>query len=140
MVDFTKGMATQKGAKDTETGGNAALMGKLVMKLFDARTNAHVQHLQAPTYAIHMALGGFYDEIASTADSIAEAWQGAYQTLLPLPAPGPLTRDPLASLKMLREWIEENRAAACDDSEIQNLIDEAMDQIDSTMYKLRFLK
>jgi len=124
---------------DKETDGNAALMGKLVMKLFDARTNAHVQHLQARSYAVHMALGSFYDEIATIADSIAEAWQGTYQTILPFPNSTSLTRDPLASLKTLREWIDENRATACDDSEIQNLIDEAVALIDSTMYKLKFL-
>ena len=124
---------------DKENDGNAALMGKLVMRLFDARTNAHVQHLQARSYAVHVALGGFYDGIASIADSIAEAWQGLYQKLLPLSNPVPLTRDPLESLRTLRAWIEANREEACDDSEIQNLIDEAMALIDSTMYKLKFL-
>ncbi|MHB0965291.1 MAG: DUF5856 family protein [Bellilinea sp.] len=136
---MTKGMISSPKASDTENDGDATLMGQLVMKLFDARTSAHVQHLRAGSYAQHMALNSFYDEIAGLADSIAEAWQGAYQKKLTFPNPGPLTSDPLASLKTLRTWIEDNRGAACDDSEIQNVIDEVMQLIDSTMYKLRFL-
>lgn len=128
-------------AKDRENDGNSTLMGQLVMKLFDARTTGHVQHLRADTYAIHMALGAFYDEIATKADSIAEAWQGTYQKLLSFPDPAPLSRtDPINTIKTLREWVEANRAAACDDSEIQNIIDEAVELMDSTLYKLRFLK
>lgn len=119
---------------------NPELMAELVMKLFDARTSTHALHLTATSYEVHVALGAFYDEIATIADVLAEAWQGAYQELLKFPDPAPLETDPLASIKALREWIEENRAEACDDSEIQNIIDEAMQLIDSTMYKLRFLK
>ena len=134
------GMPMKPGMKkDVENDGNPALMGQLVMKLFDARTSAHVQHLQTRSYAQHMALGSFYDSIASTGDSIAEAWQGLYEQILPFLNPAPLTKDPLTSLKALRQWIESNREAMCDDSEIQNLIDEAMDNIDSTIYKLKFL-
>lgn len=137
QADYERAKA---GVKDTETDGNAPLMAQLIMKLFDARTLGHVQHLGARTYASHMALGAFYDEIAAIADSICEAWQGTYGMLLTMPNPAPLGKDsPLKSLKTLREWIEANRVAACDDSEIQNLIDEATALIDSTMYKLKFL-
>ena len=119
---------------------NPEVMAQLVMKLFDARTSAHVQHLATRSYSTHMALGGFYSEIGDKADSIAESYQGTTGALLSLPDPAPLEQDPLASLQQLQLWIDQNRNAACSDSEIQNLIDEALDLINSTMYKLRFLK
>jgi hypothetical protein len=138
---MAKGMIQAPGSKseDAENDGNNALMAQLVMKLFDARTNSHVQHLRATSYAQHMALNTFYDEIAGLADEIAEAWQGIYQQKLIFPNPGPLTPDPLGSLKTLRKWLDDNRQEACDDSEIQNIIDETTQLIDSTMYKLKFL-
>jgi hypothetical protein len=122
-----------------ETGGNNKLMSELVMKLMDAKTNTHVLHLGTRSYAVHMALNSFYNDIGESADSIAEAWQGSYEELLQFPDPAPLQKDAIAYLRSLRMWIDNNRDAACDDSEIQNLIDEAVDTIDGTLYKLRFL-
>jgi hypothetical protein len=122
-----------------ETDGNMKLMAELVMRLLNARTIAHTQHLGTRSYAIHMALNEFYNDIGENADEIAEKWQGAYQQLLVFPDPMPLEKDPLAFLKELRQWIESNRGEACDDSEIQNLIDEAMATIDGAMYKINFL-
>jgi hypothetical protein len=42
-------------------------------------------------------------------------------------------------LKGLRRYIDDNRLAMTDCSEIQNLIDEAVALIDTTLYKLEFL-
>jgi hypothetical protein len=39
----------------------------------------------------------------------------------------------------LSDYVMSSRANVADDSEIQNLIDEIQDLIDSTLYKLRFL-
>jgi hypothetical protein len=125
--------------EDREEDGNNVLMAELVMRLMNAVTIAHVQHLGTKSYAVHMALNEFYQGIGENADEIAEKWQGAYGELLVFPNPAPLEKDPLIFLRKLRFWIENNRGEACDDSEIQNLIDEAMALIDGTLYKLRFL-
>jgi hypothetical protein len=126
--------------EDREEDGNNVLMAELVMRLMNAVTISHAQHLGAKSYSVHMALNDFYNGIGENADEIAEKWQGAYGQLLEFPDPAPLEKEPLAFLQGLRQWIEQNRAEACDDSEIQNLIDEAMALIDGTLYKLRFLK
>ena len=39
------------------------LLGELILHCFHARTNAHVLHLTTKSYAVHVALNGFYDEI-----------------------------------------------------------------------------
>ena len=37
--------------------------GELVMRLFHARTTAHVLHLKSRSYAQHVALNEFYDGV-----------------------------------------------------------------------------
>lgn len=116
------------------------IMAQLVMKLMDARTTGHVLHLATRSFSVHMALNDFYNGIGESADKIAEAYQGTAGVLLDMPATEGRDKDPLLFLHRLQSWIDANRDEACSDSEIQNLIDEAMELIDSTLYKLRFLK
>jgi DNA-binding ferritin-like protein len=54
------------------------MIAELVMRLFHARTAAHVMHLQTTSYAKHKALNEFYDAIVDFADSIAEGYQGEH--------------------------------------------------------------
>jgi hypothetical protein len=42
-------------------------------------------------------------------------------------------------LRGLRRYIDENRLAMCSHSEIQNLIDEIVTQLNTTLYKLENL-
>ena len=121
------------------------MIEKLVARLFYLREISHRAHLRVSgpgAYAKHMALGGFYDAIAGHADSIAEAWMGRNAQVVPeipfvIDAP---TGDIVADIQAQRDWMDANR----DDetlmfSEIQNLIDGAVDEIDGVLYKLRFL-
>ena len=59
------------------------MIGKLIMELFHARTTAHVLHLRSRSYAQHVALNTFYDEIIDLADTLAEPM------VQPEPAPMP---------------------------------------------------
>lgn len=121
------------------------LAAELVMRMFHARTAAHVLHLRAQgpgAYAEHKALNEFYDEIVDLADGIAEMIQGEYLELLPLssisgyqtPASG------LALVQGLSKWVKSHRDNICSSSECQNLIDGVMELCHSTAYKLKFLK
>lgn len=119
---------------------NKKLAGELIMTLFHARTAAHVLHLQSTSYAEHVALGEFYDAIVDLADGIAESFQGLYG-LLEFPKESfKQPTDPVKFLTQLRSWVDGNRDEICACSEIQNMIDEVQSLIDSTVYKLRFLK
>lgn len=114
---------------------------QLIGMLFWLRTNAHIAHLQTDSYSEHMALGSFYDAIAGHADSIAEAWMGRKgKRLTAIPVIGTDPTEPVKDLMTARKWIDDNRTAPeLSDCEIQNLIDGAIEEIDSTIYKLRFL-
>lgn len=115
------------------------LAAEYVMRLFHARTSAHVHHLQTKSYAAHKAMNEFYDGVISLADDFAEQAQGIVG-ILPYPALAYAnTPDFMNELKALRTWIDEQRAEMTDESSLQNTVDEAVSLIDSTLYKLRFL-
>jgi Tfp pilus assembly protein PilO len=61
------------------------------------------------------------------------------QPTFPLSYHGP-NPDSLQELVTLKEYVEQERQGLPQDSEIQNLIDEIAQSIDSTIYKLKFLK
>lgn len=116
-------------------------MESLIAHLFFARELAHRAHFATGSYAQHMALGAFYDAIVDNADAIAEAYMGRTGTKLtniPFVLEQP-SGDIVADLEAQRAWIDENRAEVSSDSEIQNLIDGAIETFDTAIYKLRFL-
>lgn len=115
--------------------------GEFVLTLLHAATNAHILHLKSRSYAEHMALGAFYEALPDLADSLAEAIQGLTEELLDYPldyyAPADNALDELVQLKV---YVKDERHELPQDSEIQNIIDEIAALIDSTIYKLKFLK
>lgn len=116
--------------------------GELVMRCFHARTTAHVLHLKARSYAQHVALNEFYDEIIPLADSFAEKYQGEYGLIENFPARYVPESDGLALMESLAGWIGENRHAIGkeEDTHLQNIIDEIVELVRETQYKLKFLK
>jgi len=121
---------------------SSSLAGELVMRCFHARTTAHVLHLKSLSYAKHVALNEFYDDIIPLADSFAEKYQGKYG-LIDYPvmryAPEP---DGITLMENLADWLSENRYKVCEKTEtfLQNIIDEIVEQVYETKYKLTFLK
>lgn len=122
------------------------MVGQLILRLFHARTVAHLLHLQTRSYAAHKALNEFYDGIVPAADAIAEAYQGDYGLIEPdaykAPFEVPPTDSALVYLDDLGDWIAKNRSKFwdADDTYLSNLLDVVMELIRSTQYKLRFLK
>lgn len=119
------------------------LASKFVGVLFLSRTVAHQFHLATESYAQHVALNTFYDEIVDLADGIAEQWQGEYEELLTIPVLAAKdAKEPLKYFKETLSWIMENRYKAFDktDTSIQNDVDNVVKLFRSTIYKLRFLK
>ena len=118
-------------------------MGEFALTLLHAATNAHILHLKSKSYSEHMALGTFYEELPGLVDAVVEATQGRTGQLIDYPvqyyAPA---NSGLEELEMLKDYLDEERhkEGIPQDSEIQNLIDEISALIDSTLYKLRFLK
>lgn len=125
-------------------------MGELIALLFLSREIAHRAHLRANgpgSYAAHVALNDFYDDIVDIADSITEKYQGEYGILLEIPfleddSEGDVYENILSTLKKHKSWIDTNRYNVCpkEKTAIQNEIDSAVNIFNEAIYKLSFLK
>lgn len=102
----------------------------------------HMAHLRSTNYAEHVALGDFYDSIASLADAFIECHMGITGQLAQYPViPPEQNMAPLMFLGTLREQVATDRSAAAEGhTELENMIDEILSLIDRTCYKLKFLK
>lgn len=116
----------------------AQLMGLL----FLGRNVAHSVHLNTRSYAKHVALNTFYDEIIDRADAFAEAYQGRHGLIGPIAIPAAKkTTNIIEFLQDQLAEIEKSRYDVCDksDSSLQQLIDNIVELYLTTLYKLRFL-
>jgi hypothetical protein len=111
-----------------------------VSVLFHSATVTHFMHLQTKSFAQHMALGEYYDAIVDLADKWAEAYQGCYDIITGYPKDFHLATDPVKYLTQIKDFVDDIRKDLPSESQLQNIVDEIADQIDSTLYKLRFLK
>jgi DNA-binding ferritin-like protein len=112
---------------------------EFIATLFHSSTVAHFMHLSTDSYAAHKALGRYYEDVIELADKFAEAYQGRYSKIKKYPDDFHAGKDPIAYLKQMQKFVDEAREHLPQDSEIQNIIDEISELIDSTLYKLKFL-
>jgi len=56
-------------------------VAKFISVLLASREQAHIFHLQTPSYAQHKALQGYYEDIVDLIDSYVESYQGRYGIL-----------------------------------------------------------
>jgi len=85
----------------------------------------------------------FYSELPDLVDAVIEAWQGRHGELVDYPdqmVEISEHRDALEFVMYLKMVLEEERYVLGEESEIQNLVDGIAELIDSTLYKLTFLK
>ncbi len=111
----------------------------IISILFEARTKAHMFHLTTSSYAVHMALQDFYEKVVDLADAFAEGCIGVYGPIESFPRFSLNSSDALTMLKKTKQWVRENRSC-CEDSELQNQIDEILSLFNSTIYKLTQLQ
>ena len=110
--------------------------------LFLARDVAHSVHLNTRSYAKHVALNSFYEEIVELADGFAEAYQGRHGLIGPISLmSAKKTANIIEFLQDQLAEIEKCRYEVADktDTPLQNLIDGIIELYLSTLYKLRFL-
>ncbi|MGV0954687.1 MAG: DUF5856 family protein [Fluviibacter sp.] len=114
----------------------------LVGTLFLARDVAHSTHLNTRSFAKHMALNTFYDEVIDLADKFAEAYQGRYGLIGPVALmSAKKTNNVTDFLEASLADVEEMRYKVCkkEETALQNIIDEIVGLYLSTLYKLKFL-
>lgn len=122
-------------------------MEQLASLFFHSRTQAHVFHLgvKGPgAFAAHSALNAYYDGIIGIVDGLVESYQGKYGIITGYGNIALQEYQSCEAIIMFFEtlcmYVEKSRQLICQDSYIQNQIDEIVALIKSTIYKLRFLK
>jgi hypothetical protein len=120
------------------------MIDQFIGTLFLARDVAHREHLRTKSYAQHMALGSFYNDIADLMDSLTEAYQGRYGIIpeIPILTESKKYKEALYCLAEKLDYIEKNRYKAIpkEDSALQNIVDEIVGLFLSLIYKLENLK
>ena len=116
-------------------------MEEIIGLLFLDRNLTHLAHLKTQSYAEHMALNSFYEDIIDLADKLAEAYQGAEGIMQDIPLMSNVRNEPIdMTLYSHMQMIEAMRKSACKITAIQNIIDEVVSLYLSTIYKLRNLQ
>lgn len=110
----------------------------LVSKLFESRTQVHIYHLQTKSFAVHKALDEYYNEIIPLVDSLIESYQGSYGILTGYTSSPYLENDnPTTYLKSVLTYVQSNRSViSASDTQLQNIVDEIVALLTSTLYKL----
>ena len=115
----------------------------MVSILLHSQTQVHIFHLQTKSYSEHKALQGYYEGVDALVDGLIESYQGKYDVITQYNS---IKNEDYKSneqiikyFKALDTMIEKNRKGV-KESFIQNQIDTVQELINSTVYKLRFLK
>jgi hypothetical protein len=115
----------------------------MVSILLHSQTQAHIFHLQTKSYSEHKALQGYYEGIDALVDGLIESYQGKYDVITQYNSVKnedyKSNEQVIKYFKVLDTMIEKNRKSV-KESFIQNQIDTVQELINSTVYKLRFLK
>jgi len=111
-----------------------------VATLLHSATNTHFFHFTTDSYARHKALQKYYEGIVDLVDAFSESHAGKYGKFTTFPSVYHQPKDPLRYMESLQNFVKEARQDLPQDSELQNIIDEIADLINTTTYKLKFLK
>ena len=127
-------------------GSLETMTAACVSELMNAATSIHKLHLKVKgtgSYAAHKALNELYDALPGHADDLAEGFQGAAEKLLDYKEVAPRTLNSVEEgLSYIRDMIK--MVSALQEkmpySEIVNELDTVKSTLNSTKYKLLFLK
>lgn len=128
-------------SKSTLLYGNAGSDSKgaveFLTKLLDAVTAIHKAHLMTTgpgSFAAHEALGDVYSELEDGLDNLAESYMGCQKTGLSFP--GVDGSNYSAEVRKVYDYIEANRLMIGTESHLQNLVDEVLDKLAKSLFKL----
>jgi hypothetical protein len=115
----------------------------LLSKLLDSQRQTHIFHLQTKSFAEHKALQDYYDAIGGLVDGLVESAQGKYGILTGWKSfPTQEYQSGEQCITYLKTLLIDVASAynIVKDTYLQNQLDEVTALINSTLYKLRFLK
>jgi hypothetical protein len=117
-----------------------ATIQDFVSILRNSQPQAHIFHNQTESFAEHMATGAYYEGIGEKIDELVESIQGVYPRIKGYKAGNysdwVSTENTIVYFRALYTLIEAERKTICQESYIQNQIDEIVALIASTLYKL----
>ncbi len=129
--------------------GNSSCQEQTTMficEMMNASNSFHKLHLKVNgvgSYAAHKALGDLYDALPGFADSIAEGYQGAAETILNYTECAPrvlnTVDEAIAYIREMYDMVCALQEVMCY-SEISNELDNVKSTLASSKYKLLFLK
>lgn len=96
-------------------------------------------HFKTRSYSEHKALRSYYNNIVDLVDSLVESYQGLYGIVEDYPNVYHSPKDAVKYFESLQRFVKDARQDLPQDSELQNIVDEIADLINSTTYKLKFL-
>ena len=128
---------------ENESEGSNDQFCEIICKLLHSQTQVHILHVQTTSYSEHKALQGYYEGIDGLVDGLVESYQGKHGLLKNYKTFDMVdykSNDQLLKyFKELLEIISDNRDSV-KESYLQNQIDTIEELINSTLYKLKFLK
>ena len=117
-------------------------VAKFLSTLFNSRDQAHIFHLQTSSYATHKALNDYYDAVVGLVDTYAETCQGRYGIIRGYtPQKQYFENDEVIKyFTGLSTYIDSVRKGLPQDGDLNNIVDEISALVNSTIYKLNYLK
>lgn len=118
---------------------NREAAAEFIVTMLNSRTSAHILHLKTRSYAEHRALEEFYEGVTPLTDRLAENLQGKYGILDYMDCPLETPSEGRALMQSLTTYVDSMRGYLEETSDVQNIVDEIVDLIARTNYKLNFL-
>lgn len=113
---------------------------EFISLLFEIEATTHIMHLQTTSYAQHIALNDVYTEIVDLRDRFVESYQGKYGIIynynISKQSEG---TDPVKYLLDKCRIVEDYRLSL-QDGFLQQITDDILELMYSTIYKLKNLK
>lgn len=110
----------------------------LIGLLFQSRDISHIVHLSTGSYAGHKALNEYYDSIIDLIDELAEIYQGI-NGKVSIEIPSSKATDIIQYFDTLHNTLKKAKETIEND-EILAKIDDILELISTTLYKLKELK
>jgi len=114
-----------------------------VSVLRNSQVQVHIWHNQvdgASSFSAHMALGGYYEEIADLVDGLVESIQGVYPRIKGYKSVEYFDFESVDKVvlyfKGLYDYVQRERLNVPQETWVQNQIDNVAELIASTLYKL----
>ena len=118
-------------------------------KLFESREMAHIYHLQTKgeqgSYAKHMALGSYYEDVLEEIDELIEVHQGQYGIIENydiIDTSNTTKVDVVEYFENLATYLTEDKYKAINekDTHLHSILDNILCLVYKTLYKLKYNK